>query len=198
VAVSDSSADAGFSLIEVFIVMIVTMIIAAFAVPKTSTLFGNLRISGDARGIANMTAVAKMRAAADFTRARLFVNLATRSYRVERWNKTPAPGAWQAEAGWTPLSSGVNFGTGGMAAAPPNTQGAINQAPGCLDDAGGAIGATACVVFNSRGIPIDNVGTPTSLDAIYMTGPGAVYGVTIAATGQIRVWKTNLGVWTLQ
>jgi hypothetical protein len=198
VAVSDSSADAGFSLIELFIVMVLTMIIAAFAVPKTSTLFGNMRISGDARGIANMTAVAKMRAAADFTRARLAVNLATRSYRVERWNKTPAPGSWQAEADWTLLSSGVNFGTGGMAAAPPNTQGAIGQAPACLDDAGAAIGASACIVFNSRGIPIDNLLTPTSLDAVYLTGPGAVYGVTVAATGQIRVWKTNVGAWTLQ
>jgi hypothetical protein len=63
----------------------------------------------------------------------------------------------------------------------------------CLDNAGAAIGASACVVFNSRGIPIDIAGTPTSLDAFYMTGPGAVYGVTVAATGQIRLWKRNTG-----
>jgi prepilin-type N-terminal cleavage/methylation domain-containing protein len=197
-AVAVRSNDSGFSLIEVFVVMVVTLIMAAFLVPKTSALFGNLRISGDARGIANTTALAKMRAAADFTRARLYVNLPSLSYRLERFERTP-PGWWVAESGWTPLSSGVNLGFAALAAPPPNTQGAIAQAPQCLDDAGNPIGNTACIVFNSRGIPVDNGGLPTANDAVYINGTGVVYGVTVAATGQIRVWKSGgAGVWSLQ
>ena len=55
------------------------MAMAAMVIPKTSALFGNLRLSGDARGLSNSIALAKMRAAADFTRARLFVDRAART-----------------------------------------------------------------------------------------------------------------------
>jgi hypothetical protein len=84
--------------------------------------------------------------------------------------------------------------TGGLATPPPNTQGAILQAPACLNIAGGAIANTACIVFNSRGVPIDTAGvaaTPTAADALYVTDGTAVYGVTVAATGLIRLWKSG-------
>src|SRR6266446_508906 len=118
--------DRGFSLIEMFIVMVVAMTIAAIAVPKTRNLFGNLRLSGDARALSNNIALAKMRAAADFTRARLYVDRAARTYRVERYQKT-APIGWTAEGGDTSLSYRVNLNFGGLSAPPPNSQPAIGQ-----------------------------------------------------------------------
>ena len=60
---------------------------------------------------------------------------------------------------------------------------------------------TACVIFNSRGIPVDTTGSPTGDDAIYVTDGTAVYGITVAATGFIRTWRTNYAstpTWTLQ
>jgi hypothetical protein len=87
-----------------------------------------------------------------------------------------------------------------LAAAPPNTQAAIAQAPQCLTTAGVAIANTACVVFNSRGIPIDTVLSPTAADALYVTDGTAVYGVTVAATGFIQLWasKTTAATWAKQ
>jgi hypothetical protein len=197
--VSNRSTDAGFSLIEVLIVLIMTITMAAIIVPRTGALFGNLRLSGDARGISNHIALAKMRAAADFTRARLYVDLAAGTYRVERFQKTGVVG-WTTEGGNNALSYKVNLSTGSLTAPPPNTQAAIGQAPPCLDNAGGAIGNTACVVFNSRGIPVDNAGAPTGADAVYITDGTAVYGVTVGATGLIRTWKSgpSTALWVKQ
>jgi Tfp pilus assembly protein FimT len=186
-------------LIEVLIVTVMTVTMAAIAVPATSTLFGNLRLSGDARGISNSIALAKMRAAAQFSRARLRVDVAGGTYQVERWEKTGTPG-WVGEGDATLLSAATVVSPGGLAVPPPNTQAAIGQAPACLDDAGVAIANTACVVFNSRGVPIDDAGAPTAADAVYLTDGTAVYAVTVAATGLIRVWKSGptAASWSLE
>jgi Tfp pilus assembly protein FimT len=196
--VSSHSAD-GFSLIEMLIVLVMTVAMAAVVIPTTSNLFGNLRLSGDARGLSNAIALAKMRAAADFTRARLYADVTARNYRIERYQKTGAIG-WIAEGGNTSLSYRVNLSVGVLNAAPPNTQAAMGQASACLDNAGGAIGNTACIVFNSRGVPITNAGNPTADDALYITDGTAVYGVTVGATGLIRLWKSgpNAAVWIKQ
>jgi Tfp pilus assembly protein FimT len=191
--------DDGFSLIEMLIVVVITMAMAAMVIPKTSALFGNLRLSGDARGLSNSIALAKMRAAADFTRARLFVNRAARTYRVERFQKT-GPIGWVAEGDATSLSYTVNFSSGGLAAAPPNSQAAIGQAPACLDDANAAIANTSCIVFNSRGVPITDALLATGNDAVYVSDGSAVYGVTVSATGMIKLWKSgpSTAVWISQ
>ena len=45
-------------------------------------------------------------------------------------------------------------------------------------------------MFNSRGIPIEySTSTPTG-DALYVTDGMMVYGVTIAPTGMLRLWRT--------
>jgi hypothetical protein len=57
------------------------------------------------------------------------------------------------------------------------------------------------VIFNSRGVPIDSAGVSTPLHAVYVTDGSAVYGVTIAATGMIRMWQTrptSTPQWSLQ
>lgn len=189
----------GFSLIELLIVLVLTVSMAAMAIPSTGALFGNLRLSGDARGLSNSIALAKMRAAADFTHARVYVDIPGRQYRVERYEKTGVPG-WVAEAGWTSLSYRVRFSTLSLATPPLNTQAAIGQAPACLDNAGATVANTACAVFNSRGIPVDDLWSPTVADAVYITDGTAVFGVTVAATGLIRTWKSPISaaVWTKQ
>jgi hypothetical protein len=45
-------------------------------------------------------------------------------------------------------------------------------------------------MFNSRGIPVDSTGAPVASGALYLTDGSAVYGVTVAATGMIRLWRT--------
>jgi prepilin-type N-terminal cleavage/methylation domain-containing protein len=182
----------GFSLIELLIVLVITTGAAAIVVPSTSTLFQHLRLSGDAHALSNSVSLVKMRSAAEFTRVRLYADLANRTYRIERYQKVPP--AWVPEGGSGLLSSRVNMSTGGLATPPPNTQAAILQAPPCLNINLSAIANTACIVFNSRGVPIDTAGvagTPTAADALYVTDGTAVYAVTVAATGLIRLWKSG-------
>lgn len=208
------SRSRGFSTLEVLLVMVVSLIIAAFAIPGFNQVQRTLRISGDARDLNGAINQAKMQAAADFTEARLYIDLGANqinTFHVDVWNKAGngGTGCWQVIgdlnnpcfiAGVSPvqsLSPGVGFGTSGVGAPPPNTQGnGIGQAQlRCTPVNGkrvGQLATTACVQFNSRGIPIDfNTGVPTGNDALYITDNTQVYGVTVGATGLGQVWAIN-------
>jgi len=183
----------GFSTIELLIVTLILLVVAAMAIPKYLTIVRNMRIAGDARGIADQIALAKMRAASKFTQARLYVDLRANTYHIEYWQKTGAPG-WVAEGGTQFLSPGVTLGFGSLNSAPPNTQTTIAQAPACLVSNTGTatIANTACLQFNSRGIPIDSTWAPTPIDAIYVTDGVAVYGATVSAMGLIQTWRSGV------
>jgi len=218
----------GFSMLELLLVMLVSLIIAAFAIPSFNQVRRILRISGDARDLNGALNQAKMQAAADFTRARVYADFTianNASFHVEVWNKALNGGAgcWQTVGdpiagppfvrctvpGTSPvetLSGQVTFGFGGAPGAPPNTQAGIGQAPACQNIAGGGgtIANTACVVFNSRGMPIipgrGEIGVavaPTGNDAFYITDNTVVYGMTVGPTGVSQVWQSgvNGGNW---
>ena len=180
----------GFSLIEVMIVVGITCVVAAISVPMMANTLGYFRLTGDARSVSNASAVAKMRAASVFSRTRLYVDLPGRSFHLETWDKTTSK--WTVEGGNTYLSSNVSFAFSPVTAPPPYTQDAIAQAQACTDDMDMAIGGTACLMFNSRGVPIGPApGFSPKVDALYLTDGTAVYGVTVVATGMIRLWRTN-------
>jgi prepilin-type N-terminal cleavage/methylation domain-containing protein len=227
----------GFSMLEMLIVLAVSLIIAALTIPSFNQVRRILRISGDARDINGALNQAKMQAAADFTRARVYADFTVPnrgSFHVEVWNKAlnGGNGCWQTVGdpiagppfvrctvpGTSPvqtLSDQVIFGFGGAPGAPPNTQAGIAQAPACQNIAGGGgtIANTACVVFNSRGMPIipgrGEIGVavaPTGNDALYLTeciptaggcGSSVVYGMTVGPTGVTQLWQVgvNGGNW---
>ena len=163
-------------------------VLLAVAVPK----MGNFGASDDTHNLSNALSLAKLRAASNFSQARLFVNITGRTHHVESLRKTPAPAAWVALNGPTLLTRGQAFSFGPVNAPPTQTQPAIAQAPACLDDMGIAIAGTACIVFNSRGIPVDvTTNTPTSNDALYVTDGILVGAVTVSPSGLISVWSTR-------
>ena len=190
-------SSAGFSLVELMAFMALMVCLAAFVLPFTRSALTAMNLTSDARNVSSATGLAKMRAAAFFTKARLYIDLAGGTYRVERWRKVPA--GWVTEGVVAPLSPTVTFGFAGLGSAPPNTQAAIAQAPACLDNADQPIANTACVVFNSRGIPVDSTNTPFAGGAVYMSDGATVFGVTISAGGLIRLWRSNIGTsnWVL-
>lgn len=181
----------GYSALELLIVVAISGVVAAIAIPMSGNALGYYRLSGDARSLSNAIAVTKMRAAATFSHARLYVDLSGKSFHIETWQKTGTPG-WIAETGTTYLNSQNAFGFGSVGTPPPNSQAAIAEAPACLDSASNAIGNTACVVFNSRGVPIVDsaAAPPTVADAVYVNDGATVYGVTVSATGMIRLSQT--------
>lgn len=196
-----SKDSRGFSLVELMMVVAIMGVLVAITVPMSGNTIRYLKLSGDARELSNATAVAKMRAAAKFTQSRLFLDITGRAFYVQTYDKTA--NTWNTEGGSTSLSSTVIFGYGPVGTPPPNTQTTIGQAPVCQDTASPPVDITntACIIFNSRGIPVDNTGSPTGLDAVYVTDGTSVYGITVAATGFIRTWQTNYSStpsWTLQ
>lgn len=192
---SDSS---GFSLVELMAGIFILVTLAAFVLPFTRSTLNALSLSNDARNVAGATSLAKMRAAAYFTKARAYINLGARSFHVERWRKNPA--GWVTEGADTTLTGGINFGFIGVATPPPNTQAVISQATQCTNDAGVSLANTACITFNSRGVPIDAANAPTAAGAFYVNDGRTTYGVTVGAGGLIQLWQTSTAVagWTLR
>jgi prepilin-type N-terminal cleavage/methylation domain-containing protein len=191
----------GFSLLEMMVVVGLIGVVAAIAVPMMGNTLGFFRLSGDARSTANAIALAKMRASSVFGRVRLYADLSTNRFHLDIYDK--ATSTWVPDGGTTLLSQRVNFGFGAVGAAPPNTTLAINQAPLCKSNAviPADIPNTACIIFNSRGTPIDSLGAPSGLGTIYLTDGTAVYGITLSATGMVRTWRTNptaIPTWKLQ
>ena len=206
----------GFTMLEIVIVITVGIILTAMAIPTITSLVRGYRSVGDARSLSEEVSLAKMRAAADFTQARVFADLSTNEYRVEVWNRTSS--CWQTEGDnqcssnytspntppSTLLLTTVTFGYGSISSPPNGTQATLGQAPACQTDAqttsqsAGNVANSACVVFNSRGIPVDNTLAATSNDALYATDNNSVYGVTILATGLIQTWRTDpsSGTWS--
>ena len=214
------SGEAGFSMLELVITITVGLILTGMAIPKVTSLTRVYRSVGDARSLAEEVSLAKMRGPAFFTEARVYADLSTNRYRVETWS-VPTGGSskcWVTEGDTqcssvyvspnsppsTLLLTTVTFGYGSVSGAPSGTQSTIGQAPACQTDSektagsAGDISNSACVVFNSRGIPIDNTGAPTTSDALYVTDSTSVYGVTVLATGLIQTWRTGVssGTWS--
>lgn len=215
------SGERGFSLLELIAVMTVGIVLTAMSIPKLTSLTRAYRTVGDARSLSESTSLAKMRAAAEFTDARVYADLANNLYRVESWRLLSGQtqkcwvteGDNQCSANYgspsTPpsnsLSSGASFGYGSLSSPPGGTQTVLAQAAQCQTDAqtqagntAGAVANSACVVFNSRGIPVDYTMAPTPSDALYVTDGNSVYGVTILATGLIQTWRGDLssGTWS--
>jgi prepilin-type N-terminal cleavage/methylation domain-containing protein len=217
VKVKKAIRQKGFSTLELLVVMLISLIVAALAIPGYNFITRTLRIAGDVRNLNAAINEAKLQAAAKFTRARVYADLAANTYHTDVWNKTlnGGLGCFQAvndisanvcssvaTGSVQNLSAGVTYGTASVGSAPPNTQTQFAQAPSCVHHNGNAYGIvsnTACITFNSRGIPIDPTsGAPVGNDAFYITDQNTVYAVTVGPTGVAQVWTTGAsgaGAW---
>ncbi len=194
-----SSGHEGFTLLEIVVVLAVGIIIAGVGLPYMNRTLAYMKLSGVARSVANATAAVKIRSAAKYTRARLFVDRSGNSYHLEILDTSvsplpPAGGHWVPDGGAAYLPTNVLFSTGAVTTPPLNTQplSQFGQAAKCTDDNLAVIGNTACIMFNSRGIPVkdDGTGNPTDADALYISDGTNVYAITILATGFIGTWHT--------
>src|SRR5260370_12815946 len=129
--------QSGFTMVEMLIVILIVMVIGAMAIPGYQATVGYLRMSGDGRDINGLIAGAKMQAAADFSHARAYADLAANTFHMETWSKTancwqtvgdidPATGNPRCtDAGGAgtspvqPLSPAVTFSTAPLPPPPP-------------------------------------------------------------------------------
>jgi Tfp pilus assembly protein FimT len=213
---AQNKRHAGFSTLEMLIVVGLSVILTAIAVPSFNSISRSMRVSGDLRSLNGLLAQAKMRAASDFTHARVYADLSGNAYQLQVWYKAGNGGAgcWVADADSSKtcltyssghpsgelfiLSQGNTFGFGSLTTGPTPGQTTISQAAACLNDTNGSVGgSTACIVFNSRGTPINSTGAPLATGAFYVTNGTVVDGVTVSATGSIQAWSspTNSANW---
>jgi prepilin-type N-terminal cleavage/methylation domain-containing protein len=200
----------GFSIVELLIVVIIMFILLSIAVPSIMSITRSFRIGGDTRSISAQINLARMRAAADFTHARVRVDLNANTFRVEEWNK--ASGCWQADGGSTdcpqttspvtPLAQGDGFGFGSISAGPTAATSTIAQAPVCKvgdttgPGAGANIANTACIEFNSRGYPVDSTNAIVASDAIYLTNNSNRYSaIAVSIAGQTTAYSYSGSSW---
>ena len=96
---TERSAPRGFSFLESIVVVAITITIVGIRGARLLELRTEPSNGGDSRNLAGMIAEAKMRAAADFTHARVYANLSGNSYHLEVWNKSGNGGAgcWQTD-----------------------------------------------------------------------------------------------------
>ena len=182
--------ERGYTLIDTLIVIAIVGLVAAIALPQTTSTMGGYKLKGNAQAINNLIGLAKMRAASQFSRARVYADLNARTFRLQVWNKTT--NQWVDDGGTIGLADGVTFGFTGITQPPPNSQAAIMQSPVCTNNAGADIANTVCISFNSRGMPVDNAlppaGAVTGNSGLYVTDGSAVYGTTVTMTPLIKSW----------
>jgi Tfp pilus assembly protein FimT len=159
--------------------MAIVMIVAGMAIPKVVTLAQNLRTGGDARDLNGDILLAKMRASSEYAQARLHVDMSTNTFWVEV--EPSGSASWTTEGGVQNLSKNVTFGYGSLTSQPPLTQSTFGQATACT-----GFSNSACILFNSRGIPVDSSNTPYGNYAIYVTDGKSITGVS-------QIWRTDAG-----
>lgn len=201
----------GTSIFELLVVVTILLIVSGFAVPSVSTIVRTYRISGDAKSFVSALNLARMRAAADFTHARAYLDLNANTFHVEVWSK--AGSCWQTDGDSKPctqatspvtlLAQGDTFGFGTIAAGPTAKTATIAQAPVCKTGVAGAtpgadIANTGCIEFNSSGYPVDSTNTIVASDAIYITNGGnSCFAVMVPIAGQPTTYDYNGSAWAL-
>jgi prepilin-type N-terminal cleavage/methylation domain-containing protein len=187
----------GYTAVELLMVIAIAAIAAGISMPMLARTNGDLKLQNDARAIHNMVSLAKMRAATRSARVRFFADLGSETFYLQWYDRANAK--WVTEDGSRTLSANIDFGHGSASTPPPSTQSAIDAVKLCRDDAGTTeIPNTACVVFNSRGIPVNHLGEPDGNAGFYLTDGTGVYGVTVSATPLVRLWWTpaSKSAWT--
>ena len=174
--------ERGISLLEILIALVIIAVLVGLSLPLVRGELDSYRVKSDAHSIANQLALTRIRAAADFTRARFTFSTAGDAYQIQSFDLSTD--GYVSKDGAHVLSPGVSFGFGTIQT-PAGEQNAIQQ--------------TTAVSFNSRGIPIDSGGSPTENNAVYLTNNhGLFYAVTVSISGRVDVWRYSGTSWVIQ
>jgi Tfp pilus assembly protein FimT len=173
----------------------ILLVVGAIGIPALKAGLQSMATASDARAVAAQLALAKMRAAANFTDARVNFNSFTQNsatgtyqYQVEVYNQGTATWAIDQTGGKNTgvqnLSTYTSYGFSNITT-PAGSQASIAQ--------------SNLIEFNSRGIPVTSALVATGSYAVYLNnGNGTYYAVTVSISGNIQIWQMNgtASTWT--
>jgi len=182
-----SRRSAGFSLIEIFVVVVIIGIVSAIALPRVSSIVDSYRLSSSIAGLAGELNVAKLKATSQLNPYQLQINAANGTYQRYVMTSTPGvlPRTFTPDPGSVAMAlpGTVSFGLGN-ATVPAGSAG--EQA---------TLAQSTAITFNSMGVPVDANGQPTAANAIYVTYNGQTAAVTVSLAGRIEPWTWSGSQW---
>jgi len=204
---------AGFSLLEVLVVVAIMSVVIALALPGVNNLMGDYRLHSDAAAVASFLNLARMRAASQYAPYRLDSNVGAKTFELERLcGNTPSSGAGSdpnCTSAYNPFTTPSYDATGLQYLAPGNSL--ASCLPAGIGSYPGTITANppGCpsvppdpvqFLFNTRGAPVDGSGSPLTNGGavLYLVGlNGTVDAVTVSIGGRATVWNWDVkgGQW---
>ena len=183
-ATRELQRERGFSLIELIILLSMVAIVAAFSIPMLSSSMRSWQLAADARNIVTTLTYAKLSATSQMTHYQLSFDVASNKWSMLKLNR--GTGVYDLQGEVNELSTGIAYS--GIA-----FKSASSSAP-----SGFPTTSSTSITFNSRGIPIDGAGIPTTDNVVYVSGTGDDYAVTVSLAGKVQLWRSLNGQWVAQ
>ncbi|PYT05091.1 MAG: hypothetical protein DMF60_13120 [Acidobacteria bacterium] len=178
--------QAGFTVLETTVVVLVVGVIMAFATPKFINAMREYRVSMASRQLTDLIHQAKMQAVSDNRAVTLRVDTAANRLGIVVLDANGN----EVRTDYVPLPQGVSFSM------PANVSAPMTGAPIAMSVSFAPKAGSPTVFeqqFNSRGFLV--VASPATVQAIYV-GNGQVFrAVTLTSVGGIRTWKWNASQW---
>jgi Tfp pilus assembly protein FimT len=198
---SEHSRQSGHSLVELLIVVMLIMVLGAFAIPNIATTIANLKLRGSASDFAGLVQQARITAVRKNTTYTVLFNLPSgKGAYIDTGGSTAGSLPNGSFDSGEPM---IQFGGNANQVAAP---GGASGAPTNLDASGGPLGWTATsgnISFNSRGLPCNSGVTPCGTNVNYILyfkdtrsfGKNGWAAVSITAAARVKVWWWNGSSW---
>lgn len=168
--------DAGFSLLEILIVVAVVIVLAAISIPLISSWVAQYRLDIAAQQVADGLQTAKMQAVSKTRRRELLFDVTGNRLGLEGSTLVDLPG-------------GVRFDAGGVTV-PPDPAVTMGQAvtfPSVDADTG-----LCAAAFTGKGIPDVDPGT---VYAVFLTNTAGTKSVVVTSAGNVRIRSWDGSTW---
>lgn len=200
--------EAGFSMLELLVVLLMMGIIAAIAIPAAYNSLKGYRLHSDATAIASYLNVVRMKAASQYAPYRLVVNVGGGTYTMEKLcglTTTTVDSACttpyqafttpQLEGGTQYISQGNTFSS----CRPSSITGSVY--PGTIIADPSPCPDPLYMYFNTRGSPVNNTGSPLTNggDVLYLRNQNnLVDAVSVSIGGRVSVSSWSGSAWVVR
>lgn len=184
--------QAGFSLIELIVVITIILVVSAIAVPTLINTVADVRLRSSASTLQGQLQLLRMRAVNDNKPYKL--KMATQGGTLMAYLDLDGGDDYDTTEPAVGLAKDVSVATSGAPTMPSttlNTAGWINPAT-----------AATALWFNARGIPCDGVGACNApkgyiyfLSQSRNVGTTAWAAVSVTPAGRIKVWRWTGSAW---